>query len=231
MNPVVSQPAASGVPAQPDIEEQHNVQELHAPILREQAEPRDGFEPIPPWLTLLFGAVVFWGGYYLASYNGGFRPDVYNEQRTEGGTAPSNPAAGADPLVLGKRLYTANCAACHQPTGLGVSGQFPPLAGSEWVLGEPAMLKRILLQGLQGPLRVKGQSYNGNMPAFSTRLNDDQLAAVLSYIRQEWGNVAEPISPASIADIRKVVPQRTAAWTEAELKATPPDPLPPEKPR
>src|SRR5581483_3749710 len=102
----------------------------------------------------------------------GFRADVYDEQRSSGETSPDRPPAPADPLVVGRRLYTANCAACHQPTGLGVSGQFPPLAGSEWVGGEPAVLTRILLQGLQGPLLVSGQSYNGNMPAFGARLND-----------------------------------------------------------
>ncbi len=61
--------------------EMEDVHHLHAPIMREQAEPRDGFEPIPLWLTIFYGVIVFWGGYYLASYNGGFQPDVYNERR------------------------------------------------------------------------------------------------------------------------------------------------------
>jgi mono/diheme cytochrome c family protein len=220
MKPAASVQPVSEAPRQPDSEETHNVQELHAPILREQAEPRDGLEPIPSWLTLVFGAIVFWGGFYLASYNGGFLSDVYDEQRFGAVTSAGKSEAPVDPLVVGKRLYAANCAACHQPTGLGVSGQFPPLAGSEWVLGEPAVLQLILLQGLQGPVSVKDQSYNGNMPAFSGRLNDDQLAAVLSYIRQEWGNAADPISPSSVADIRKATSQRSAPWVVEELKAT-----------
>jgi len=230
MNPVTSQQRASEAPVHSDSEERHNVQELHAPILREQAEPRDGFEPIPSWLTLVFAAIVFWGGYYLASYNGGFRSSVYDEQRIGAETSAVETAKPADPLVLGKRLYTANCVACHQPGGLGVSGQFPPLADSEWVIGEPAVLNRILLQGLQGPLSVKGQSYNGNMPAFSARLNDDQLAAVLSYIRQEWGNAADPILPSSVADIRKATSQRSTPWVAEELKASASAPVATEQP-
>jgi len=212
-----------------DIGENHNVLDLHAAILREQAEPRDGFEPIPAWLTFVFGAIIFWGGYYLASFNGGFRVTEYDERRNGASDSLAKSAAPIDPVVLGKRLYTANCAACHQPTGLGVSGQFPPLADSEWVLGEPAMLKNILLHGLQGPLKVKGQSYNGNMPAFGARLSDDQLSLVLSYIRQEWGNAAAAIPPESIAAQRTAFAQRTNPWSESELKTLPPDPIAVEK--
>ncbi len=230
MNPEVSVQPVSEAPAQLDREETHNVQELHAPILREQAEPRDGLEPIPSWLTLVFGAIVFWGGFYLASFNGGFLPNVYDEHRSGAETDAVESATPTDPLLLGKRLYSANCAACHQPTGLGVSGQFPPLAGSEWVLGDAAVLQRILLQGLQGPMSVKDQLYNGNMPAFGGRLNDDQLAAVLSYIRQEWGNAADSISPSSVSDIRKATSQRSAPWVVEELKASASAPVTTEQP-
>ena len=62
-----------------DAQETPDVHYLHAPIMREQAEPRDGREPVPLWLTVFYGIVVFWAGYYLASYNGGFQPDVYDE--------------------------------------------------------------------------------------------------------------------------------------------------------
>ena len=221
--------SAGKLTPQPDIDENHNVLDLHAAILREQAEPRDGFEPIPSWLTFVFGAIIFWGGYYFASFNGGFLVTEYDERRTGASDSLAQSTTPVDPLALGKRLYTANCAACHQPTGLGVSGQFPPLADSEWVLGEPAVLKSILLHGLQGPLKVKGQSYNGNMPAFGARLRDDQLSLVLSYIRQEWGNAAGPIPPESIAAPRKAFAQRTNPWSESELKTLPPDAVAPEK--
>lgn len=195
--------------------EMEDVQQLHAPIMREQAEPRDGFEPIPLWLTIFYGLIVFWGGYYLASYNGGFRPDVYDERRPL--RMASAESVAPDPLQMGQRLFTVNCSACHQSTGQGVSGQFPPLAGSQWVVGDYGRLVRILLHGLEGPVEVLGETYNGNMPAFGNKLDDEQLSMVLSYIRQAWDNTAPPISAEAIATIRSEFDQSRKAWTAAEL--------------
>ena len=207
-----------------DSRETPDIHYLHAPILREQAEPRDGREPVPLWLVVFYGAVVFWGGYYLASYNGGFRPDVYDEKSSRVGAAVDSESAELEPAVQGKRLYTVNCAACHQQSGKGVAGQFPPLAASEWVIGEPAVLIRILLHGLQGPVSVLGETYNGNMPAFGAKLDDQQLALVLTYIRQSWGNEAEEITPESIAQVRENEKDRQAAWTAQELETVKPEP-------
>ena len=209
-----------------DSRETPDIHYLHAPILREQAEPRDGREPVPLWLVVFYGAVVFWGGYYLASYNGGFRPDVYDEKSSRVGAAVDSESAELEPAVQGKRLYTVNCAACHQQSGKGVAGQFPPLAASEWVIGEPAVLIRILLHGLQGPVSVIGETYNGNMPAFGAKLDDQQLSLVLTYIRQSWGNEAEAITPDWIALVRENEQARQAAWTAQELQALRPESLP-----
>lgn len=199
-----------------------DVHHLHAPIMREKAEPRDGFEPIPLWLTVFYGIIVFWGGFYLASYSGGFRADIYNERRP---LVASSETKEIDPLALGKRLYTINCSACHQATGLGVAAQFPPLSGSEWVVGDHGRLVRILLQGLQGPIEVLGETYNGNMPAFGNKLDDSELSLVLSYIRQAWENTSTPISADLIAQIRAETSDRRAAWTAAELKQITSPPL------
>ncbi len=110
-----------------------------------------------------------------------------------------------------------NCSACHQATGQGVTAQFPPLAGSQWVVGDYGRLVRILLHGLQGPVEVRGATYNGNMPAFGNKLDDSQLSMVLSYIRQAWENAAPPISADVIGSIRSQVAERGQAWTSAEL--------------
>ena len=209
-----------------DAHETPDIHYLHAPIMREQAEPRDGREPVPLWLTVFYGVVVFWAGYYLASYNGGFRPDIYDENSLRVGPAVDATESEPDPAVQGKRLFTVNCAACHQQSGKGVAGQFPPLAASEWVLGEPAVLIRILLHGLQGPVSVLGETYNGNMPAFATKLDDQQLALVLTYIRQSWGNEAEEVTPEWIAQTRENEKGRVMAWTAEELQAVEPEPPP-----
>ncbi len=209
-----------------DAHETPDVHYLHAPIMREQVEPRDGREPVPLWLTLFYGFVVFWGGYYLATYNGGFRPDVYDENSLRVGIVADVGKGEPDPEVLGKRLFTVNCAACHQQSGEGVAGQFPPLVDSEWVIGEPAILIRILLHGLQGPLTVRGETYNGNMPAFGEKLDDQQLSLVLTYIRQSWGNQADAITPEWIGQVREIEKDRSTPWSADELQAVKPEPPP-----
>jgi mono/diheme cytochrome c family protein len=183
--------------------------------LREQGEPREGFEPINPVWTIAFGLVVFICDYYLAMYSGDFRGDVLNEKRAAGGA--EQPAKPVDPVVIGQRLFNGKCAACHQPDGKGRPGQFPPLAESEWLLGPPEAPVRIVLFGLQGDVTVAGQHFNGNMPVFGEQLKGEQIAAVLTSVRQEWGNQADPISPELVAQVRKA-DQRKQPWTAAELK-------------
>jgi len=196
--------------------EEIDIQRMHAPILREQDEPREGFEPINPAWTIAFGLIIFASGYYLAAYSGDFRGDVFNEIRSEGGAEQT--AKPVDPLVLGQRLFNGKCAACHQPDGKGRPGQFPPLAQSDWLLGPAETPVRIVLFGLQGNVTVSGQQFNGNMPAFGAQLKDDQIAAVLSYVRQEWGNHATPITPDLVGQVRKS-DQRSQPWTAEALKA------------
>jgi mono/diheme cytochrome c family protein len=206
------------------VRDEVNVANIHGSILREQEDPEDGYEPIPFWLITLFFGIIFWAGMYLAYNSGGFRADVFNPTQVawEGGT--SGPAAPPDPLVIGKRLYTANCVSCHQTTGAGVAGQFPPLVGSEWVLagdwhGDNHLVK-VLLQGLQGAIQVKGNTYNNAMPPWK-QLKDDQIASILTYIRSEWGNNAPAITAEFVAKIREETGARTEPWTQAELKAIP----------
>ena len=201
-----------------------NVRDVHGAILREKDDPRDGYEPIPLWLVSFFMALVFWGGAYLAFNSGGFESTVFNPSQVSwsgGGAVAKGPP---DPKVVGKRLFTANCVACHQATGLGVAGQFPTLVGSEWVLTEgwhgDNHLVSILLHGLQGAIQVKGDTYNGAMPPWK-QLKDDQIAAILTYIRSEWGNNESPISAEQVAKIREETAAQTEPYTQAQLQAIP----------
>ncbi len=207
-----------------NVSDEMNVANVHGSILREQQDPEDGYEPIPFWLITLFFGIIFWAGMYLAFNSGGFRTDVYDSSQVSWVGGSSGPVAPPDPLVLGKRLYTANCVACHQTTGLGVAKQFPPLVGSEWVLGGDwngdNHLVKIMLQGLQGPIQVKGDTYNNAMPQWQ-QLKDDQIALILTYIRTEWGNAAPPITPEFVAAVRESTGVRTEPWTQPELQAIP----------
>ena len=200
--------------------EAYDVQGLHAPIMREKADPRDGYEPIPTWMAGIFGVVVFAGGMYLQRYSGDFRADIYEERRSAIGASSTKEVKPVDPIAIGKRLYvTQGCVSCHQATGLGQSGAIPPVAKSEWVTGSEARLNRILLHGLQGEVKVSDAIYNGNMPAFGVKLKDDQIAAVLSYIRQEWGNQAAAITPEAVTAARDATKDHSSPWTSAELLA------------
>jgi mono/diheme cytochrome c family protein len=205
-----------------------NVRDIHGAILREKDDPRDGYEPIPLWLVSGFMALVFWAGAYLAFYSGGFQSTVFDPTQVAwAGASGAGPKTPPDPKVLGKRLFTANCVACHQSTGLGVPGQFPPLVGSEWVVTGPDgwhgdnHLVSILLHGLQGPIQVKGNTYNGAMPPWQ-QLKDEEIAAILTYIRSEWGNEDTPISAEDVAKIRAETATQKEPYTQAQLQAIAP---------
>ena len=116
----------------------------------------------------------------------------------------------------GKGVYEATCLACHQPHGLGQEGLAPPLVGTDWVAGPPERLIRILLQGLRGPVKVKGQTYELDMPSLGV-LDDEQIASALTYVRREWGHTFSAVTPAQVKKIREETAKREDAWTEAEL--------------
>jgi mono/diheme cytochrome c family protein len=117
---------------------------------------------------------------------------------------------------LGKTLFETSCAACHQPHGYGMDGLAPPLVDSEWVAGTDHRLARIVLHGLHGPVYVKGQKFDLDMPSFGS-FDDDQLAAILTYVRREWEHTYDPVLPATVAKIRTETSDRLDAWTETEL--------------
>ena len=116
----------------------------------------------------------------------------------------------------GKQTFAGLCAACHQPTGKGLEGLAPPLADSEWVNGDPERIIKVVMHGLRGPIKVKGNNYSYDMPAAGF-LTDEQIAGVLTYIRREWDHEASPVSLELVQKIRAETKGRTDAWTEGEL--------------
>jgi mono/diheme cytochrome c family protein len=118
----------------------------------------------------------------------------------------------------GKVVYETLCAACHQPTGTGMSGLAPALVDSNWVLGDPQILPRIVIYGLSGPLKVNNETWSLEMPPLGAVLNDEQIAGVLTYIRREWEHNASPLSVEQVAEIRTQNKDRTKAWSSEELE-------------
>jgi mono/diheme cytochrome c family protein len=115
--------------------------------------------------------------------------------------------SSSDPNAKGKEIFTRICAACHQRDGAGKDGVAPPLVGSEWVLApQGGRMVRIVLDGLNGPIQVRGRNWNLAMPPWRENLDDDQVAVVLSYIRSKLGNNhASAITPEFVAAARKIV--------------------------
>ncbi len=201
------------------------VEALHRAIAREPPEPEEGREPPPWWLWVAVATALFWGGFYLGRHGGTFdtRPHVgYLPQQEVGGGPPTSAAPGAPTApapLTGPEIYTQRCASCHQAAGEGLAGVFPPIVGSEWVSGDPGVIVRIVLDGLSGPVTVRGQAYDGVMPPWRDQLDDAAIAAVVNHERSLAGAGAEPIEAAFVAEVRAATAGRTTPWTAAELGA------------
>ena len=133
-------------------------------------------------------------------------------------------AAPGDRLAAGKQVYMTVCVACHQPTGMGLPGVFPPLLRSEYIAESPERLAALILKGAAGAMTVDGKVYNNIMPGQELMLSDQKIADVMSFSRANFGNAAPPVSPELVAATRKKFADRKAPWSEAELKAWKDDP-------
>jgi mono/diheme cytochrome c family protein len=104
-------------------------------------------------------------------------------------------------IEKGKKVYNQVCIACHQPTGLGIPGAFPPLAKSDYLNKDVNRAIKGVLKGLKGPIVVNGKKYNGEMPVQT--LNDQQAADVMTYVYANWGNNKTIVTPAMVKAQRK----------------------------
>ncbi|HYH56665.1 MAG TPA: cytochrome c [Anseongella sp.] len=104
-------------------------------------------------------------------------------------------------LILGKKVYDSYCLACHQSDGKGVPGMYPPLNDSSW-LADRERLVDVVLNGLSGKIVVNGKTYNQMMPTHNF-LKDEEIAAVLTYVRKTFGNNSQAILPEEVAGRRK----------------------------
>ncbi len=174
------------------------------PVNQNGAEPAAGFSTVPIWLVVVFGGAFYWGTLFLSDHAGGFNKDVYDPYQSYEqvfAANPQNPEAKFQ--AEGRRIFEATCAQCHQINAIGLEGKAPPLAGSEWVLAPGGnRIAHIVLNGLNGPITVKGKEWNLTMVPWRDNYNDDQIAAVLTYIRSHFDNKAGPIAPALVKAAR-----------------------------
>lgn len=110
-------------------------------------------------------------------------------------------SGGTVSAAAGSKVYTANCSSCHQSTGQGVAGSFPPLAGNPVVTGDASKVVHIVKYGLSGSITVDGKPYNGMMPAWASQLSNSDIASVVTYIRSSWGNKASAVTEADVSAV------------------------------
>ena len=210
-----------------------NVARLHAAAAREKGDPAANPTPVPLGIIAAVAAIAIIAGNYFGGNTGGnFSAanikgyDYPLEFAGVAGTA----AAELTPMELhqpenwiaaGKAKY-GQCAACHTGTGEGQPGQFPPLKGSEFVINGEKRLISILQHGINGSLTVNGKPFNGQMLPLGYSMPDKDLAQLLSYIRNEWGNKASLIYEDQVKAVRKEIGEHPP-YSEEQLRAIPQD--------
>jgi len=193
-----------------------SIQQVHAQLQRQKPEKKDGYSMLPLVLLGIMCSAVFFGSIYMAHNSVRFDPLVVNEHAKREKPGATGPVT-LTRAQLGKRIFTSICMTCHQATGQGVPGQYPPLAGSEWAQGNEERVIRIVLHGLNGPITVEGKEYNNVMAPLGAVLKDEQIANALSYVRSEWGNKAAEVQPETVAKVRAETAAHTGFWTAPEL--------------
>ena len=150
---------------------------------REHAEPVERNNPVPWLLGLVAASLCVWGvSYFLLNPNLAPAPNLASATVSPAQGAAAAPQAPAPVAADGAQIFASRCASCHQATGAGLPGVFPPLAGSEWANADASQVAKILLLGIDGPITVKGAEFHGIMPAFGRTLACMSMNATLGHL-------------------------------------------------
>ncbi|MBE2284177.1 MAG: cytochrome c [Prosthecobacter sp.] len=211
-------------PANPDSTD---LDRLHAAVKREKEDLAPESQPAPLWAIFLLMLVAIVAGGQIGQMTGGWSFDVSNPFSVAGTGGDPRPGGGAagdalDPFALAMKKGASGysvCGGCHQGNGAGIPGQFPPLAGSEWVNGGTERLIRVVQHGLTGPITVKGAGFNtpGGMMPFGAAMSSQDLANVLTFVRNSWGNEGTMVTKEMVQKVRDEE-KRATQWTAADLE-------------
>jgi mono/diheme cytochrome c family protein len=192
--------------------------DIHSKLNIEKHPPTKGFLVAPLVFVFVFGCLIFVCSIQLAHSTNQFQlhpPTDIVELSDEEKEALRLERK----LESGEKIFAVRCASCHQNNGLGIQGQYPPLAGSKWVTSDPALISNIILKGLKGEITVKGEIYGTsaavNMAAVP--INDREIANVTTYVRNAWGNSASEITEGEISAIREASSEQVEQWTGKQL--------------
>ena len=188
-----------------------------------ETEPTAAPTTVPMWLIVATLVLFFLSAWYFDLRGGWFEPKVYAPYVSMANLDQFQPPkSGEEWRPRGKALFDANCALCHNTDGSGKPGQAPPLAGSEWVIAAGAnRLIHIPQVGVAGPIKVKGQEWNLNMAGMGAAYSDEQLADVLSYIRNSFGNKASVVTVEQVKKVRAEIGGRSQPYSADELMKLP----------
>lgn len=207
---------------QPQNFDSTDLDRLHSAVKREKPDVQPGREPAPIWVFVASMAAMVFGGSYAGAFVGGF--DFENNSAFAGKAVDVRPIkvepdAQLDPfqsaMKKGATVYNT-CQGCHGVSGGGQPGAIPPLAGSEWVHGGTERIVRIVLNGLAGPVTVKGTSYT-NIMTPQGHLSDKEIAQVVTFIRNSWGNEGTMITPEMVKKVRDESASHAGPWSQADL--------------
>ena len=203
----------------------NDIDRIHSAVKREKADLPAGSDSAPMWVIFLGFIVAVLAGGELGQAMGYFSLESKPKLAAIADPRPKVAGEGAqlDPFALAMKKGATSyavCGGCHGAGGAGVPGQFPPLAGSEIVIGGTEQLARIIIHGLTGPVTVKGVGYNtpGGMPPQGMSFSDGDIANVLTYIRNSWGNEATMVTKEMVTKVRDAEKGHTAQWTMAQLE-------------
>lgn len=187
------------------------------------AEPVSPRSSAPMWIIVVTLILIFVGGYYFDQHSGWFNSKVYSPYNSSEQLQNFQPQSGeAAALARGKAVYESVCGICHGSDGMGKPGQAPQLAGSEWVLAKSSSrIVHIAQLGVMGPITVAGKDWNMAMAGMGAALPDEDLAAVLTYVRGSWGNKASPVTPEDVKKFRAEIGKGGAPLTQDKLQQLP----------
>jgi mono/diheme cytochrome c family protein len=209
----------NGSPDSKDLSDEEIVKS-HVELSKNKHEPTKNFLIAPLVFVFVFGCLIFVCSIQLAHSTNSFQlhPPV---EVVELSAEEKEALRLERKIASGEKIFAARCASCHQVNGLGIEGQFPPLAASEWVSADPGVIANIILKGLKGEILVNGVKYGTsaavNMAAVP--ISDREIANVSTYVRQAWGNTSAEVSEDLVSEIRSEFSSKQDQWLGDELKS------------
>ena len=191
----------------------------HVELSKNKHEPTKNFLIAPLVFVFVFGCLIFVCSIQLAHTTNSFQ--LHPPLEVVELSAEEKEALRLERKISsGEKIFAGRCASCHQANGLGIEGQFPPLANSEWVSADPAVITSIILKGLKGEIVVDGKTYGTsaavNMAAVP--ISDREISNVSTYVRQAWGNTSSEVTEDFVSQLRAEQSAQQEQWVGSELR-------------